>query len=303
MLKNIWSLPFFSKKYQLKTYIQQIKLHLSMGELAQVFPLLNKLAEEKPQLQNEWILLSGRYHRNEKDFAMGIMARDQYDMATNRITHAVNQILDKHFSQSSDIPLSEAPVASPRKTSKKDVFISYSHKNTAIAKKVKDRLEKEGIQVQIDEYEMHPGIDVYEYIKSAVQNSNYTLSIISADSLLSTWVTVETLGTFQNEHVYDHPRFIPCYIDKSFMDRDFTLKSVKQIDEEIEALDKIIIEQSALKIDTQNLNEDKTRLYDLRNNIGAIIGRLKRTKCMNISEDYFEENMRKVVERIRTQNN
>ena len=282
----------------MKTYIQQIELFLSKGETEKVFPLLKKLSESYPGLRTPWTLLSGRYHKNEEDFAMGLLERNQYDTEHNKIRSSIFQMISKNYDEWKDLSL---PREEPKEThSLKDVFISYSHKNTEMAMKVKTRLEEAGLSVKIDDYDMHPGINVYEYIQQAIKNSHFTLSIISPESLFSTWVAMETLGTFRYESTNEQERFIPCYLDRAFMDIEFTVRAVQKIDSDLAIMERIIKDQNALRIDTRNLNDEKSRLYELRSNLDEIIGRLKRTKCMNLSEPYFEENMKKVIHRIKT---
>ena len=38
-----------------------------------------------------------------------------------------------------------------------------------------------------------------------------------------------------------------------------------------------------------DLNQEKTRLYDLRNNLGNILARLKETLCLDLRDPQFEK--------------
>jgi len=275
--------------------IQHIKDLLSKGEVGQVLDLLRQLSKDEASVNSRIILLSAQNYQSQKDFELGLLNQDDYKRGLAKITYALTQMIERG---DFDSLLSQKSQQADRLGPQKDVFISYSHRDMDIAQRIKKRLEAADISIEIDEYGMNPGIDVYAYIRQAVKHSRFTLSVVSEHSLLSTWVVMETLGTFQLEQFQADHKLIPCYIDKSFMERDFVLKAVRHIDKEIADLDSTIKQQNALNLDSRNFNEEKTRYYHLRNNIDNIIGRLKRSKCVNITEAHFEEGMTQVVNTI-----
>jgi hypothetical protein len=179
------------------------------------------------------------------------------------------------------------------------VFISYNHGDGEIADKLKATLEKNGIVVRIDEAVMEAGANIQEFIESSIRATDVTLSIISNRSLLSAWVALESIDTFYQEKFTGNKKFIACYIDDDFFQTDFRLKATKQIDIKIDEIERLIPEYIARKIDTNDLNDQKSRLYELRHNLGSILQRLRGSLCVDIREDKFEEGVAKIVNTIK----
>ena len=48
-------------------------------------------------------------------------------------------------------------------------------------------------------------------------------------------------------------------------------------------------------IDPVDLNEEKSRLYDLRNNLGSILANLKGSLCLNLRDEDFAESCQAIV--------
>jgi hypothetical protein len=126
-----------------------------------------------------------------------------------------------------------------------------------------------------------------------------TVSIVSNRSLLSAWVALESIEAFYKENTSNSKKFIACYIDDDFFETDFRLNATKQIDAKIADIDNRIPEYIILKIDTNDLNSQKTRLYKLRNNLGDILARLKDSLCLDIRGDKFDDSIGKIVNAIK----
>ncbi|TMU57468.1 toll/interleukin-1 receptor domain-containing protein [Flagellimonas algicola] len=181
------------------------------------------------------------------------------------------------------------------------VFISYNHKDKTDALKIYARLKLEGIELIMDEFDMEVGEDINEFIKDSISNSGITLSVISKNSLSSSWVGKETKDTlFLLEYTGDR-KLIGCYTDNEFLDPEFVKDAVKEIDEKIEKLQNLVDAQRDLKVDSTNLNVEITRLTKLRNNLPDIIGYLKSVLCLDIRGYKFEESMQQIVKSVKEQ--
>lgn len=180
------------------------------------------------------------------------------------------------------------------------VFISYNHSDSDVAMKLKKALKDNGIEITIDTDSVKAGEDINKFIQHAIANTHITLSIVSNKSLLSGWVAIETVDTFYCTKYKNDKKFIACYINNDFFNRGFTLKAVEKIDEEIREIESLMEKYAEHKIDTSDLNAEKTRYYDLRNNLSKIIGKLKESVCIDISGDHFEENLPRIVKSIKT---
>ena len=179
------------------------------------------------------------------------------------------------------------------------VFLSYSHSDKDAANRLKNALEQNDINVSIDYESMQASENISDFILRSIQGTDITLSIISNRSLLSAWVAMETTLTYYNEMFLNKKKFIACYIDDDFFQTDFRLKATKQIDLKISEIDKQIPEYIEAKIDTIDLNNEKTRLFKLRNNLGDILSRLKESLTLDIREKSFEESVTRIIKTIK----
>jgi hypothetical protein len=178
--------------------------------------------------------------------------------------------------------------------SAKKVFISYNHEDRLVADKLKSALEGEGISVTIDNVAMRAGASIQEFI----ENSVLALSVVSNRSLLSAWVALESITAFYSEKIRGDKRFIACYLDDDFFDTDFRLKATEQIDAKIKDIDDIIPKYIEQKIDTNDLNSQKSRLYKLRNDLGDILQKLKDSLTLDIREPQFDKSLARIIKSI-----
>jgi len=182
--------------------------------------------------------------------------------------------------------------------SKPVVFISYNHNDKAAAQQIRTLLEKKKIEVILDSDDMDAGEVINQFIIDSVNKATITLSILSTNSLMSGYVSMETIRTFYAEEFTNKKKFIACYLDDEFMHADFIIRSVKKIDEKLDEIKSIIDQQDALDVDTQNLNSQKTRLYDLRQNLDKIVEKLNASLCIDIRGEKLTANFPKILESI-----
>ena len=182
--------------------------------------------------------------------------------------------------------------------SAKRVFISYNHDDSHVAEKIKSTLEAKGILVTVDTASMTAGAGIQGFIEQSIREADVTLSIVSNRSLLSAWVAMESITAFYGERFQSGKRFIACYLDDDFFQPDFRIKATKQIDARIEEIDRQIPEYIDLKIDTNDLNGQKTRLHRLRASLGDILERLKESLTLDIRDSAFDKSLARILQAI-----
>jgi hypothetical protein len=194
--------------------------------------------------------------------------------------------------------LSEAaPRAVP--APRQQIFISYNHADAAIARKLCGRLKSNGLEVAIDTDTMQPGERIAEFIDRAVRESDVVLSVVSNSSLLSAWVAMEAIQTLNRNKWIAGRLLIGCYLDDDFFRPGFRLECTRRIDQRLREIEELIPEYAERRIDTLELNEEKTRLYDLRNHLGTILATLKNSLCLDIREPEFESSVERIVAAVR----
>jgi len=182
--------------------------------------------------------------------------------------------------------------------SAKKVFISYNHEDSLVADKLKSALEKAGILVTIDNVAMRAGASIQEFIESSIRDADVTLSIVSNRSLHSAWVALESITAFYGEKLRSGKKFIACYIDDDFFKPDFRLNATEQIDAKIDEIEKLIPKYAEKKLDTSDLNSQKSRLYKLRNDLGDILQKLKDSLTLDIRDSEFDKSLARIVQSI-----
>ncbi len=181
-----------------------------------------------------------------------------------------------------------------------DVFISYNHANKTAADKVKNLLQEKGLSVCIDSETMLAGEDIRSFIIRSVKSSRVTLAIVSKESLLSGWVSLETVDTFSLQKFSSRKRFIAGYLDESFFDMRFTAEAIKSIDARLQQVGEQIAEHNRLGVDTRDLNDEKSRLMALRSHMDEIIGRLRNSLCLDLRDDKLPETFPALLKSIET---
>ena len=178
------------------------------------------------------------------------------------------------------------------------VFISYNHNDSKVALKIRDALEKENIEVIIDQEDMMAGTEIKNFIERSIGESTVTVSLVSNKSLKSAWVALETIDTFFLARYQKNKRFIGCYLDDDFFQPDYTLKTIGEIEAQIKTNQNLIPEYQQKMIDTRDLNNENTRLLALRSNLDGIVGRLRDSLCLDVREETFNQSMQKLIQAI-----
>lgn len=181
----------------------------------------------------------------------------------------------------------------------KRVFISYSSKDKATVDKIYQYLKANGIDAIIDSLEMRTGELIKSFISRNIQDTDFTLSVVSENSLQSAWVTQETIDSIYQEEKLKKKKFISCFVDDSFLDDDFPNKALRTIKKEIEEI-KGQIKKRRESNELYNDLQDKLVLKeDQKNQLPVILQRLHRQSSTNLTEGNFKEGMEIIVKTIR----
>jgi hypothetical protein len=180
------------------------------------------------------------------------------------------------------------------------VFLSYYHKDAGVASKLHQYLKDQGISVLIDSETMKPGERIQDFIAQSIEKSEVVVSLVSSGSLSSAWVASETIQSLHRNNWARQGRFIACYLDEAFFAPECRLKLTQQIDERLRRIEELLPDYAARHMDTVDLNEEKNRLYDLRNNLGLILATLKDTLCLDVRDERFDESAKRLIAAIRT---
>jgi len=174
------------------------------------------------------------------------------------------------------------------------VFISYNHKDQSVAFKIKDKLVSAGLDVTIDAVELGTGGNIPDFIIKSIQKTDVTLSLVSTNSLMSSWVAMETLWSTNEETLHGRV-FMPCNIDTEFFEDEFTDNVLDAIDFRIGKIDQIMKDRLDKKRTLDDLTDVRKRLFHLKSELPSTIGKLKNSRCANLCDDSFNSVMEKVI--------
>jgi len=180
----------------------------------------------------------------------------------------------------------------------KSIFISYNHKDKEIANKVKQVLKAADLSIKIDSESMAAGEDIQEFIDRSISETDVTMSIVSTNSLLSSWVALESIQTFFAQKIIKK-QFIAGYIDNSFFIRDFVDNGLDSVELEIGKLQEAIQKRLDKNRNINDLQSELERFSDLKHTLPKIVERLKSSLSIDISDGNFEIGMEKIIHSIK----
>jgi hypothetical protein len=236
--------------------------------------------------------LQSSWKNGQRQYSMGLMTWQDWSQVEARTVYALLNLINEI----------ETPVADGTETGillEKSVFISYNHSDSEIAVKIAQKLKENGVKVVIDRENMVPGAEIKSFIEESVAGTDITVSLVSTHSLLSGWVAMETLYTLYLGNLKEMKIFIPCFLDETCFDNRFLIEATKKIDLKIAEIDGIIAEYNQLKLDSVDLNHEKSRLYALRNGLGLILGKIRGILGIDLRDENWDAGMAKLIQAIK----
>lgn len=183
------------------------------------------------------------------------------------------------------------------KNTKPSVFISYNHNNIDLAKKIKEYLEKNNIDVIIDFENMKAGDDVKTFVERSIKKSNFVLALISRSSLFSTWVAMENVPIGTDGKIKNNKTLIALCEDDFLYDDNFLSEDLVKITEEKEKIEKELFEDKPKKMSLEEFKEYNS-YKEFVYNFGGFINSLRNSLCIDVSKNNFKIGMQQVVDNI-----
>ena len=113
---------------------------------------------------------------------------------------------------------------------------------------------------------------------------------------------METVNTFDHQKWAQQKRFIAAYLDDEFFQPSFQLDATTEIDAKIREIDELIPRYMREKLNPEDLNQEKSRLFNLRNNLGNILQRLKGSLCLDLRQPHFDNSIERIVTALKSVN-
>lgn len=288
-----------------KAYIQSL---IAEGEVTlAIKELLNGTRDHQPRLYNDLIPLSGRNARNEKMFnSEKRITLAEYNIGKANIVYALNSYLEKYnppenfkFPTVEQKVVNNQPLETKPMSQKKTVFLSYNHNDKEWANNIHSMLKDNGIEVIIDQVSTKPGQDLAEFSLESVKAADFTVSLISKNSLYSTWVMLETNDVLNAQRMDGKARFIPVYRDESVFNDEVIEKIQDGLTKKDAELSTKITEgiQKGRMID--HLNDKRNNVKRLNFELPGFIAKLRGMKLIKISDGNFYNGVKEVVNYVK----
>jgi len=269
---------------------EQIQQFIAEGRTEDALALL-------VQSNSDAVLLQARYNQAKKQQNMGMIDFGEWSRVQAQVNYAAlemaGKVKDTSSSSSSTASNTTTSTSTATKPGKK-VFISYNHGDSDVAVQVRDFLEKEGIDVILDQDDMDAGGSIMHFIQESIKKADAMVSIISSKSLQSGWVGQESIASIYAVWLADK-KFIPVRLDTVVFDSKFQITALTSIKNKIQELDSDIQTIRELGSDARDLEDDRKRLFDLQKNFSTILFTLKGVLMTEINEEKFSPGMKKVL--------
>jgi len=157
------------------------------------------------------------------------------------------------------------------------VFISYSHADMEIAKRLANILEKRGISVMIDENDMNGGQPIADFMEN-IKDVDFVIPLISESSLYKPFVFKEIMITMSRKK-----QMIPCCLDQKLFDNSIQKMHMDLIDNQITTVNGIIGESKDANVD--HLMRERSLWTEYKQNFPVVIKKLREIKCRTFNGD------------------
>lgn len=277
---------------------EQIQQLISEGRTEEALTLLAKH-------NGDAVLLQARYNQAKKQQNMGMLDFSEWSKVQAQVNYAALEMAGQvKGGGASATPATSTSTVAPSQlaaapASEKKVFISYNHGDSEVARRVCTYLEKEGLDVILDQDDMAAGRSIMEFIQDSIKRADAVVSIVSSKSLQSGWVGQESVASMYAVWLADK-KFIPVSLDAVAFDIDFQITATENLTQKIEDFKGKIKKLEDLGGDARGPRDDLNRMIELKNNFGKIIQRLTSVLMLSIGGDSFEPTMRKVLASIRS---
>lgn len=285
---------------------EQIQQLISEGRTEDALALL-------AQHTGDALLLQGRYNAGKKQYNMGMIEFGEWSRIQAQINYAALEMAGSikvgatstgtghggthKGTGDGNVYPNTGHGGTPSAAKQHKAFISYNHGDSEYAQRVKNFLAQNNVDVIIDEEDMPAGMSIMEFIQQSIKNCDAVVSIVSSKSLNSGWVGQESVASMYAVWLADK-KFIPVKLDDVAFDIDFQITAQENILQKIQDLETKIGKLRQLGGDSRAFDDDRNRLFELKNNLGQIIQRLKSVLMVDITGNNFDPSMRKVLDRI-----
>ncbi len=179
------------------------------------------------------------------------------------------------------------------------VFISYNHADASTALNIKAALAQYGINVIIDT-DNPIGFEIPRFINESIAQADFILQLISENFLTSAWVAQESITAFNVAEVTGKV-VLPCTLDASLTDTLlFRQRAMSIFDAKLKALRDEMTKRLENDASTEDLEPQRRRLLQLKNNYDSIIAAFQNKNRGDLSPENYTQGLANLISSIQT---
>jgi hypothetical protein len=185
-------------------------------------------------------------------------------------------------------------------SAQKDVFISYSTKDQAAKDYIKKVFDQEGITYFLDEVSLELGEDIERSLEDNLDRTNFTVLLVSKNSLFSTWVSLESIHRLRQQEYTKITTFLPVLIDLEVMDLEFPIEMINYYKNKHDELEALREKAKTAGLPTKVYNDEIERIDQIIPQVGEIVQRIKNGLSANfVNESRKEVDLAKLISTIK----
>ncbi len=179
-----------------------------------------------------------------------------------------------------------------------NIFISYNHADTAIAHRLKEDLEKEGLTVIIDS-DNPIGFAIPTFINESLRKADFILQLISANFLTSAWVAQESVRAFTLAELTGKV-VLPCQLDSALSDTDFRNRAMETFDSKAKEFATQMTDRLLKGESVSDLQAQYQRMLELKNSYDNTIAEFRNKNRGDLRGDNYTKGLEQIIKSIRT---
>lgn len=256
----------------------------------------NQIAEiefKLNDLERNKFTIDGRDYRVDMNRVMG-----QFNNMIDIMDEA--GIFDSIQSNYTNKPTSSSPNESSNSSEILDVFISYSTKDQEAKNELVSVFQREGITFFLDEKSLDIGKDIDDSLEDALDNTKFTVFLVSENSLKSIWVSKETIYRLLDEKETGEVSILPVLLDNKAFDEEFVFEIHDIMTAELEKQKNLRQKAAEREMDTSKYKERIDRLEFVIPKLNTIFTKLTEGLSANFfDESRKEPDLKKLVDTIK----
>jgi hypothetical protein len=134
------------------------------------------------------------------------------------------------------------------------------------------------------------GDNIQEFIEESIRKSDFTIFVVSKNSLRSAWVIIEALKTLTIGEVEQKKKLLPISIDDSLFSNDFYIESLKEINSKLERIWEQTEETRALGGGIENIDAERKRWETLKKHLPDVLAKIRETLVGDFRGKYKTSN-------------